>query len=225
MRKFLLLYICIGLAFAGNNISFNTIFLDTTGQFSITYPVALPNSAALSELQKNFIRQKFGEKSFGQEPLAALNQFVKNKEIKFLSDAVSFPLPGVVQYETSLYEHKGGAHGISVSDVGIYRIADGKKIELGNIFIKNWEKDVVDLIIKEFLLSQNLRSLSDYTYTQKESDFIPSSIRIVGGGLEFLYPIYKIGPHAAGEQSVFLSWNTLKPYLNKNSVIFSKIKF
>ncbi|MCL2100919.1 MAG: hypothetical protein FWH22_04325 [Fibromonadales bacterium] len=225
MRKLLLLYISIGLAFAGNGISFSTTFLDSTGQFSITYPVALPNAAALSELQKNFIRQKFGEKFLNQEPLAALSQFVKGREVFFLSDAVSFPLHSIVQYETSLHEHRDDERIALVTSVGIYRIADGKKIELGSIFVKNWEKDVVALIIKEFLLSQNLRSLLDYNYTQKESDFVPLSMRIVNGGLEFLYPAYKIGPDAVGEQSVFLSWNTLKPYLNKNSVIYSKIKF
>lgn len=208
------------MAFAGNNISFSTFFSDSTGQFSVSYPTSLTSNSALNELQKNFIKQRFGEGYNNQEPLEALKQFLsQNEGVKFLADVVSFPLPGIVQYETTRYEQS------SASEVGIYNIVNGKKIELVQLFRKNWEKDVLQLLINEFLFSQNLKSLLNYSYTQEESDFVPSSAKIVGGGLEFLYSAGKIAPDAAGVQSVFLSWSTLQPYLNKNSVIFSKIKF
>jgi hypothetical protein len=210
-----------------NIISFNIIYLDSTGKSFFTYPAALPNQAALQELQKNFIKQKFGESFLEQEPAAILPLFVsQNKEISHLSDAVSFPFPGIVQFATSYYSYPpGGAHGINGFDIGIYTFTDGKKIELASIFNKDWEKDITKLIIKEFLLSQNLQSLIDYDYTQKESDFVPRIVRLSGDGLEFVFPVYQIAPYGAGVQNVFLSWNSLKPYLNKMSAIYKRLQF
>jgi len=109
--------------------------------------------------------------------------------------------------------------------MGVYSLANGKEIELGSLFNKGWEKSVVKLIIREYLLSLNLQSLADYGYTQKEDDFVPEHMRINSTGMEFVYPAYKIAPHSVGEQSVFLSWSTLKPYLNKKSIIYPKLQF
>ncbi|MDR1811780.1 MAG: hypothetical protein LBQ87_03055 [Candidatus Fibromonas sp.] len=221
--------VCVPAPVAENTatIAFNTVFSDSTGKLSFTYPVALPNQAALQELQRSFIRQKFGESFLEQEPAAILSLFIsQNKEISHISDAVSFPFPGIVQFATSYYAYPpGGAHGINGFDIGIYTFADGKRIELSSIFNKDWEKDVTKLIIKEFLLSQNLQSLIDYDYTQKESDFMPRIVRLGGDGLEFVFPVYQIAPYGAGVQNVFLSWNSLKPYLNKKSVIYKRLQF
>jgi len=276
MKKIPLLLLALAcLASAQSVISFNTVYLDSAGKFSFTYPVALPNPAALKELQKNFVKQKFGEKfseqelapapapvPVRQEPAKASNQKEpakgavrkepvvavpscpepvpcyqepatilglyksQNKEVETLSDVVSFPLPGIVQYTTAAYiYYADAAHGQNKFSVGVYTLANGKKIDIGSLFNKGWEKSVVKLIIREFLLAQNLQSLGDYSYTQKESDFVPENMRITPAGMEFVYPTYKIAPHSVGEQSVFLSWSTLNPYLNKKSVIYPKLEF
>jgi len=270
----LLLLALACLASAQGVISFNTVYLDSAGKFFFTYPVSLPNPAALKELQKNFIKQKFGEKYLEhepapvpvpvpsreqakassrqptkgsgrkelaavvapscpepvpcyQEPVAILGLYKsQNKEAEILSDVVSFPLPGIVQYTTAAYiYYADAAHGQNKFSMGIYSLASGKEIELGSLFNKGWEKSVVKLIIREFLLAMNLQSLTDYSYTQKEDDFVPENMRISSTGMEFVYPAYKIAPHSVGEQSVFLSWSTLKPYLNKKSIIYPKLQF
>jgi len=208
-------------------ISFNTVYLDSAGKFFFSYPSALPNPVALKELQKNFIKQKFGEKFLDQDPAVALNVYKSQfKEVEYLSDVVSFPLPGIVQYTTAAYiYYADAAHGQNVFSMSIYTLATGKRIELGSLFNKGWEKNVVKLIIREFLFAQNIQSLADYSYTQKESDFVPENVRINSSGMEFVYPAYQIAPHSVGEQSVFLSWSTLKPYLNTKSIIYPKLQF
>jgi hypothetical protein len=215
------------MAAEGNVISFSTIFLDSAGKFFFTYPTAMPNQAALLELQKNFIKQKFGENFSSKDPAASLSLYKEqNQEIEIFKDQVSFPLPGIVQFVTYYYAYSSDkARGENGSQVGVYALADGKKIELESIFAKGSEKDITQLIIKEFLRMQNLQSLADYSYTKKESDFAPVSAMISEFGLDFVYPTYKLAPHAAGEQTVFLSWNTLKFYLNKQSVIYQKLNF
>jgi len=228
MRKMPLLLLALAcLASAESVISFNTVYLDSAGKFFFTYPVALPNQVALKELQKNFIKQKFGEKFIDQEPAAVLGVYKSQfKEAENLSDIVSFPLPGIVQYTTAAYVYYvEAAHGQNMFSIDIYALATGKKIELGTLFNKGWEQNVVKLIIREFLLAQNMQSLADYSYTQKEEDFVPENAKISSTGMEFVYPAYQIAPHSVGEQSVFLSWNTLKPYLNKKSVIYPKLQF
>ena len=278
MKKIPLLLLALAcLASAQGVISFNTVYLDTAGKFFFTYPVALPNQVALKELQKNFIKQKFGEKFLEQEPTPAPvpapapsrheppakasshkesakagrkepvvvapscpepvpcyqepatilgNYKSQFKEVETLSDVVSFPLPGIVQYTTAAYiYYVDAAHGQNKFSMGVYSLANGKEIELATLFNKGWEKSVVKMIIREFLLAQNIQSLADYSYTQKEDDFVPEHMRISSSGMEFVYPAYKIAPHSVGEQSVFLSWNALKPYLNKKSIIFPKLQF
>jgi len=232
MNKILFLFLILTFAVTvradGGVISFSKVYLDTAGKLSFTYPTALPNPKALPEMQKNFIKQKFGEKISVQEPFEALKLYGSQyQELEYLSDAVSFPMPGIVQFVTSYYVlHEGVAHGVSGFDVGIYKISDGKKIEISNLFNRNWQKNITGLIIKEFLSSQNLISLADYAYTQKESDFTPVSVKISeDGGLDFVYPAYKIAPYAAGDQTVFLSWEALKPYLNKKSAIYQRLQF
>jgi hypothetical protein len=212
----------------GNVLSFSTIFLDSAGKFFFTYPTAMPNQAALPELQGNFIKQRFGENFFSSKDIATTLSFYKeqNQEIEILKDQVSFPLPGIVQFVTYYYAYSSEkARGENRSQIGVYALADGKKIELKSLFAKGSEKDVTQLIIKEFLRMQNLQSLADYSYTKKESDFTPVSAMISELGLDFVYPTYKLAPHSAGEQTVFLPWSTLKLYLNTQSVIYQKLKF
>ena len=272
MKKISLLLLALAcIASAQGVISFNTVYLDSAGKFFFTYPVALPNPVALKELQKNFIKQKFGEKFLEleptpapsrpeppakapnnkkppetgrkepvvavpscpepvpcyQEPATILSNYKSQfKEVETLSDVVSFPVPGIVQYTTAAYiYYADAAHGQNKLSMGVYSLVNGKEIELTSLFNKGWEKSVVKLIIREFLLAQNMQSLTDYSYTQKEDDFVPEHMRISSAGMEFVYPAYKIAPHSVGEQSVFLSWNTLKPYLNKKSIIYPKLQF
>lgn len=208
--------------------SFITTHLDSMGTFFFTYPTSVPNQAALQELQKNFVKQRFGDSPFSTKNMATSISFYKerNPEIEILRDNVSFPMPGIVQFVTYYYASPPDkAHGEGGSVVGVYSLADGKKIELESFFVKGSEKHITQLIIKEFLRMQNLQSLDDYHYTQKESDFVPINAMISELGLDFIYPTYKLAPHAAGFQSIFLSWQTLKPYLNKQSAIYQKLKF
>jgi len=208
-------------------ISFSTIYLDSAGTFFFTYPTSMPSQAALLELQKNFIKQRFGEDFSIKDPATALSYYKEqNKDIEILKDQLSFPLPGIAQFITYYYASPSDkAHGENGSKIGIYLLADGKKIELNSLFVKGAEKNITQLIINEFLRMRNLQSLADYSYTQKESDFTPVSAMVNELGLDFIYPAYKLAPYAAGEQSVFLSWQTLKPYLNKQSAIYPKLKF
>jgi len=208
-----------------DDIVFIKVFSDSTGKFFFTYPTFLPNQAALQELQKNFIKQKFGENFSEQVPAVALNLYkTQYSELESLTDDVYFPLPGIVQFAT--YSRATSSnYRIYISNYSIYTIADGKKIEFEDIFNDDWKKEVTKLIINEFLRVQNVRSFVDYDYTQKEGDFIPTSAKVDHDGLEFYYPASKIAIHTIGEQLIFLSWNTLKPYLNPKSAIYPKIKF
>jgi len=202
--------------------------MDSTGKFFFTYPTVLPDSNALRELQKNFVIQRFEKFPFSTKDIAASLSFYKeqNKEIEILRDQASFPLPGIVQFVTYHYSYSpGAAHGEGGSKVGIYALADGKRIDLKNIFTKGSEKSITQLIIKEFLRIHNLQRLDDYSYTKKESDFTPVNAMISELGMDFIYPTYKLAPHSAGEQKIFLPWDTLKLYLNKQSIVYQRLKF
>jgi hypothetical protein len=224
-----------------DDISFKKIdFTDTSDLFndiniSFIYPVAMPNHTGLIELQKNFIKQAFGEKYIDMEPSAIVESIAEefrfdepcssyNSDIRyelFISDSVSFPISGFLQYTTNHYEFTCGAHGNGYSIGCVYNLADKKKIELKDIFNDDWEQGVTKLIIKEYLQYLDVKSLEDDGYAD-ENAFIPSSdiLWVKPNGIEFVYPVYEIAPYSAGPQTIFLPWKILKPYLNQKSVIY-----
>lgn len=92
MKNFLLfLLIFSELTFSEVGVSFKKFtFEDTTGctkiKYSFTFPVGLPNKAALPELQRNIIKFTLGEKYSNYKPEAAFKLFLKSDENKICDD-------------------------------------------------------------------------------------------------------------------------------------------
>ncbi|GBU21655.1 hypothetical protein R80B4_01555 [Fibrobacteres bacterium R8-0-B4] len=219
---------------------------------SFTYPAAIPNSAALVELQKNFINQAFGKEYAGLEPSAivqrigkervdeaadvieterAMDKAAEDVSCQYLSsfkDTVVFPISGFLQYETYYSDYTCGAHGNYGSQTSLYSLTDGMKIEPRDIFVKGWEQNVTKLIVEEYLQEEGEKSLKDVNggYAE-EKDFIPDCGMLSftdSNGITFVYGTYRIGPYSAGYHYILLSWDKLKPYLNKQSVLYPKLK-
>jgi hypothetical protein len=202
----------------------------TNVDISFTYPIVMLDSVALVELQKNFIKQAFGEEYANLEPSIIAKHYAEkfkfdepcndgNYEL-LMSDSAYFPITNILQYITKHYEFTCGANGLFQTNGYIYNILDGKKIELKDIFKNDWEQNLTKLLIKE--LSNKYK---DTLSSQDEKKFIPSGerLRLKTDGLVFFYPVYSIGPRSIGEPHVFLSWSALKPYLNKKSVLYQKL--
>jgi hypothetical protein len=228
-------------------ISFKRFGFTATDTFcdiiiSFTCPVAMPNSAVLAALQKNLIKQTFGEKLIGLKPIEVVERVGRDRAKEARSgdeyfcqeeyeynDTAYFPFSGFLQYETYYSGYSCGAHpnhGISAS---IYNIADGKRVEPQDIFIKGWERNVAKLIIDKYLQDEGEKSLKDLNggYAE-EKDFIPVGDMLSfedPNGITFKYGIYKIGPYAIGQPCILVSWDKLKPYLNEQSAIYPKLKF
>jgi hypothetical protein len=214
-------------------------------KISFTYPTAIPNTpnAALAELQKNFITQaSLGKECEGLEPSAAVKcagkDFIdeipddwigdesKCQYLYSIHDALLFPIPGFVEYETFYESYTCGAHGYGAFQYSLYNLADGKKVEPKDIFTAGWEQDVTKIIIKKYLQDKGEKSLKDDGYAE-EKDFIPNGgmLSIEADSITFAYVSYKIAPYAAGPQYISVSWDELKPYLNKQSALYPKLKF
>jgi hypothetical protein len=206
---------------------------------SFTYPTAIPN-AALAELQKSVITQALGKKYAGLEPSAAVKSVGKDiiDEISDIigedygcqyyysyHDASLFPIPGFFEYETFYDEYTCGAHPNGVFQYSLYNLADGKRVEPKDIFIAGWEQNVVKLIIEKYLQDEGKKSLKDDDYAE-EKNFIPDGGMLSFGvdSITFTYSSYKIAPYAAGPQYISVSWEKLKPYLNKQSALYPKLK-
>ncbi len=199
---------------------------------SFTCPIAMPDHDVLVELQKNFIKQAFGEKYVGLNPSDVVTHIGRKlaqideaesyclEEYSY-SDSVFFPIPGFLHYSGNFYEYTCGAHGNSLFEICLYNLANGKKVEPKDIFINGWELSVTKLIISAYLK----KTQKDSWDFADEKNFIPNGnmLLIDPKGITFTYNTYMIAPYAEGIQEVFLSWKELKPYLNTNSVIYPKL--
>lgn len=140
----------------------------------------------------------------------------------------TFPLPGIVEYSTYNERCFSCAYVYIGTEYSIYNIADGKKIEINDIFNKGWEKNVTKLIVKSFFADEEYKDDLGEDDTEKkfleEKSFVPTSekLSLDSDGLSFVYGRSEIIPKSI---VIFLTWKELKPYLNPKSVIYSKIKF
>ena len=209
---------------------------------SFTCPVAMPNPAVLAALQKNLIKQTFGEKHIGLKPVEVVervgrdlakearsgDEYFCQEEYAF-NDTAYFPFSGFLQYETDYSGYSCGAHPFHSISTSLYNLADGKRVEPQDIFIKGWEHNVAKLIIDKYLQDEGEKSLKDLNggYAE-EKDFVPTGDMLSfedPDGITFQYNSYKIGPYAIGLPSILVSWDKLKPYLNEQSAVYPKLKF
>ncbi|MDR2692910.1 MAG: RsiV family protein [Chitinispirillales bacterium] len=211
---------------------------------SFTYPTAIGDSSALAELRKNFIEQAFNKKYAGLEPSEVVKSVVKGHvdEVRSASgddgnsdcmyyfshhDTVFFPISGFLQYITFYGDYTCGAHGGYSAQNCLYNLADGKRVEPQDIFVKGWEQSVTKSIVEQYLEGKGLNSLDEDGYAEEES-FVPDGYIMSFDdpqGITFAYNTYRIAPYVEGPQAVLVSWDKLKPYLNKQSVIYPKLRF
>ena len=108
------------------------------------------------------------------------------------------------------YNYMGGAHGMYHTSYNNYEVSTGKKIEIAKILKTEDEK---------FIDFYENRVRSDY------GDGVPSTIKLADNfyilptGITFSYAPYELVGFAGGEPKIFFSYEELKPYILKNTIL------
>lgn len=115
------------------------------------------------------------------------------------------------------YGFYGGAHGIFGTDYHILDVTHKKKLMLKNIVTIDSVR-LGEMIETQFHQDYQLspsETLKDAGFFNNE---LPTSKNIYfsNKGLSFQYNIYQVTPFVMGTPTATLSWEELKPYLNKN---------
>lgn len=115
------------------------------------------------------------------------------------------------------YTYTGGAHGMYFSSLNAYDLANRRRYELEDVFAEAGLSGLSGPLEAAFRKKYGLKpkeKLTDHLFV----DIIEPTRNfcLTRNGVMFNYVPYEIGPYAAGEITLFLKWDQVKPYLNRN---------
>lgn len=189
-------------------------------------------SALMQTLMKNYTDfESYKQMVFREfiEEYMHLDKWVKEKEFEpdYWMNFESLKR-GMPQLETEkwltmgfyLYAYTGGAHG---NYAQLYSIWDKEKqriLEPNDVWDAKYDEEISELILqsakKEYEIPEGEYLASGDIWTPFFSDEIPitSNFTLAKNGIIFHYNPYEIAAYAAGIVSLFVSYESLKPYLN-----------
>lgn len=121
----------------------------------------------------------------------------------------------------STYEYTGGAHGMSYQRFFNYDKLNKKWLEINDVLNISEENKINEILDQELRKKYNIQA--DFSYQEAEnivflSDKIEMSenFTLSKNGITFHYGLYEMTPYAYGYFELFVPYDKLKPYLNKN---------
>lgn len=121
----------------------------------------------------------------------------------------------------STYEYTGGAHGMSYQVFYNYDKLNKKWLEIDDVLDISKKNKINEILDKELRKKYNLGSDSSYQDAEGIS-FLTDKIELSENftlsknGITFHYGLYEMTPYAYGYFELFVAFDKLKPYLNKN---------
>lgn len=192
-----------------------------------------PSDSVLDKLNMNLLDELRGE---GYTNVVAyangfIRDFVKDKaEIPNMAtwnaeidQKVRFNTSEFICIETSQFTYTGGAHGIYGTSYENYDRNTGELIQLTDLFVPNFEKQLITMGEKYFRESMAISATesfdkTDYTFPNDQF-YLPQNFGLTKEGITFLYSIYEIAPYAKGEQEFTIPYSELKGLLKKDGLL------
>jgi hypothetical protein len=120
------------------------------------------------------------------------------------------------------YSYLGGADGMSLIDIVDYDRATGKKIALKELFIKDYQKKLTNIVEKEYRKQERIRTtdkLSDTLGWFKNEFVLAEVIGIGEDGLHLEYSSYEIKPYSGGTTSLVVDYALLKDIIKPDGYL------
>ena len=118
-------------------------------------------------------------------------------------------------YLLSYYTFRGGAHGIQTISQLVFDRKTGDPLTETDLFAPGYEESVAKLM--QANVKKEMEAEDPELVQLVEMEFVvPNGNFSVGeGGVQWIFQPYEVGPYALGIVIASVSWEELKPYLNK----------
>ena len=117
-------------------------------------------------------------------------------------------------FTLSYVSYTGGAHPSTWRQAVSFDLSTGKTVSVTDLAtdINQLEEAVYQLILRQIQDSGDTSYFSDYDKTVL--DWIERSVFYNAKGVTIVFNTYDIAPYSAGEQTFFIPYDLVKPYLN-----------
>jgi hypothetical protein len=208
---------------------------DENGTFcrsdKITYPIVESQDKGLEKKLNSRIKEQVGV--FKKEEVRAYVLDTIKDEIttsmgheRELDVNILSVTPKTFSLEIGGYSYLGGAHGMSSIDIVDYDKVTGKKIALEELFIKDYQKELMKIVEKEYRKQERIRAtdkLSDELGWFKNEFVLADVIGIGEDGLHLEYSSYEIKPYSGGTTSLVVDYALLKDIIKPDAYLSSFI--
>lgn len=118
-------------------------------------------------------------------------------------------------YQLSYYTFRGGAHGIQTVSQLVFDKKTGELLAEAGLFAPGYEAPVAKLM--QEAVRAEMEADDPELLPLVEMEFVvPNGNFSVGeSGIQWMFQPYEVGPYALGIITATVSWEDLKPYLNK----------
>lgn len=213
-------------------------------------PIKYSNNSVIEKIQRDLTNKLFNDDSDNIEK--TLKDYFNEKIKTYNNDAAeleegqedidktstfyawsmnSFTIPyfndrQILSIQYSSYEFSGGAHGDSIVNFYVYDLKTGDKITKDQIFKKNTQRQLRDILLKKLdLYCLNVKGeSSDLIILDRDSVQPNDNFYLTNKGIGFYYNVYDLSVFAVGEFDIFIPYTEIKDIIKEGSPIENFIK-
>ena len=166
-----------------------------------------------SELQDLYLEDLKNNK--GDESVGGWYSYYQNIKTTPLTDN-----PKYLVYQIDMNEFRGGAHGSYSTFFLNFNPKTGHIVELDNVFLPGYKKELSDLLVNKLMKQVNassLQDLQDKAYLQDTEMYPSENFRLGKDGITFFYNVYEIAPYSSGTTELTLSYEELKGLMEETN--------
>jgi hypothetical protein len=213
---------------------------------SFIFPDSWPDTALLSVAQNFFVTAFYGIEYEGYTPqdaskhylnayldkyMSLESDFVDDKEIaeelsleswftyyEYRRDTILYNCDGLLSFAVYMSSYAGGAHGYASTSFYTLCVKTAERITEDDLFVKDYEKEIADLIVKELCLQYGVEEpsgLEESGFFDVKEIFPNGNFFLNDKGITYAFNPYEISAYALGTIEVYLPYADIKHLLLK----------
>ena len=213
-----------------------------------TYPITCGKASLLNDLQKIFIEKFFPPQYANLSPKEAANNFSTQYISDFqsakvnnffdddymledendfiyeldLENEILFSKDNFISFVVKNTNYEGGAHGSNTIYGYVIDLETGKTLTDEDLMGDNYKKNIASLLVQKIATEKGVKDISQLEsigYNAIE-DIVPNeNFTIDDKGITYYFNEYEIAAYFVGTTEVFIPYDELKAYINKDSPI------
>jgi len=116
-------------------------------------------------------------------------------------------------YQLTYDSFRGGAHGIQTVSQLVFDRKTGELVAEDSFFVPSYQEPLAGLLKEAVKQSMEAECPELLPLVEMEEVRPNGNYSVSGGGMQWFFQPYEVGPYALGLVSATLSWEQLKPYL------------